>query len=64
MERGGGAATMQGLRERLRDAWEELDDDDIERSGGSLEKLAELLSRKTGRPRADVRRELRRLFAG
>jgi hypothetical protein len=55
---------MQTVRERLRDAWQALDDADIDRSGGSLEKLVSVISRKTGQPRTDVRRELRRIFGG
>lgn len=64
MERSGGAATMRTVRERIRDAWQAVDDADIERSGGSLEKLVTMISVKTGQPRADIRRELRRIFAG
>lgn len=64
MERGGGAPGIAVVRERIRGAWAVVDDADIDRSGGSLEKLVDLISRKTGQPRAEVRRELRRLFAG
>lgn len=55
---------MQAVRDRIRNAWDQLDDEDIDRSGGSLEKLVEMISAKTGQPRTDVRRELRRIFAG
>lgn len=64
MEQRSGAATMQSLRERIRDTWDVIDEDDIARSGGSLDKLAEVISRKTGRPRAEVRREVRRVVVG
>ena len=57
-------AGMQGLRDRIRDTWDGLEDSDIDRTGGSLDKLVELIARKTGRPRTEVRREVRRLFAG
>ncbi len=63
MDRSGGAATMQAVRERIRGAWDVLDDADIDRSGGSLEKLVAMIAEKTGQPRTDVRRELRRIFA-
>jgi hypothetical protein len=54
---------MSAVRERIRGAWQGVDDADIDGAGGSLEKLVDLISRKTGRPRAEIRRELRRLFA-
>lgn len=63
MEAGSETATLQSLRERIRDAWQSVDDGDIERSGGSFDKLVEAISRKTGQSRAEVRRELRRIFA-
>ena len=53
---------MQAVRERIRSAWDQLDDEDIDRTGGSLEKLVALISAKTGRPRADIRRELLRVM--
>ena len=53
---------MQAMRDRIRSAWDQLDDEDIDRTGGSLEKLVEMISVKTGQPRADVRRELRRVM--
>lgn len=64
MERDGGTPAITAVRERIRGAWAVVEDADIDRSGGSLEKLVDLISRKTGQPRAEVRRELRRLFAG
>ena len=54
---------LHGLRERIRAAWDVIDDADIDQSGGSLEKLVDTIARKSGQPRADVRRQLRRLFA-
>lgn len=55
---------MQLVREQIHKAWDGLDDAEIDRSGGSIEKLVELISRKTGTPRAEIRRELRRIFTG
>jgi hypothetical protein len=63
MERGAGSTALQAVRERIRGAWDTVNDADIDRSGGSLEKLVDLIAAKTGRPRAEIRRELRRLFA-
>jgi hypothetical protein len=40
-----------------------VDDADIERTGGSLDKLVSIISLKTGQPRAEVRKELRRILA-
>ena len=54
---------MQVVRERIRGAWDGVEDADIERSGGSMEKLVEMIAGKTGQPRADVRRELRRVLS-
>lgn len=54
---------MQTLRERIRGTWAVIDDTDIERSGGSMDKLIETIARKTGVSRGDVRKELRRLLA-
>jgi hypothetical protein len=63
MERAAGPATMQLVRERIRGAWDAVEDADIDRSGGSLDKLVAMISAKTGQPRAEVRKELRRIFA-
>ncbi len=54
---------MQGVRERIRGVWSVVENADIDRSGGSLEKLVTVISARTGQPRMDVRRELRRIFA-
>jgi hypothetical protein len=62
MEKSGSSA-MQMVRERIRGAWD-VDDADIDRSGGSLDKLVDLIVAKTGRPRAEIRKDLRRIFAG
>ena len=64
MERPTATAAMQTVRERIRNVWDVVEDEDIDRSGGSLEKLVGLISARTGQSRADVRRELRRIFAG
>lgn len=63
MQQHGSAGAMQSVRERILGAWQAVDDDDIERSGGSLEKLVDMIARKTGQPRAAVRREVRRIFS-
>lgn len=54
---------MQAIRERIRATWQVVEDADIDRSGGSLEKLVTAISQKTGQPRAEVRKALRRIFA-
>jgi hypothetical protein len=63
MEGGQGTAAMQSVRERIRGTWQAVDDADIERTGGSLDKLVSIISLKTGQPRAEVRKELRRIHA-
>ena len=64
MERAETGFSMDVVRERIRETWQVLDEADIEKSGGSLDKLVSVISLKTGQPRAEVRKELRRIFAG
>jgi hypothetical protein len=64
MERAGSGFSMDVVRERIRHTWQAVDESDIEQSGGSLDKLVTVISLKTGQPRAEVRKELRRIFAG
>lgn len=56
-------STVGTMRERIRRNWQTLDDADIERSGGSLEKLVAMISAKTGQPRTEIRQELRRIVS-
>lgn len=63
MDRAGTGFSMDVVRERIRETWQVLDDADIEQSGGSLDKLVSVISLKTGQPRAEIRKELRRIFA-
>jgi hypothetical protein len=55
---------MAVLRQRIQAEWAGVSDDDINRSGGSLDKLVDVIAAKTGAPRADIRKGLRRIFAG
>jgi hypothetical protein len=64
MERAGTGFSMDVVRERIRATWQVVDEADIEQSGGSLDKLVTVISVKAGQPRAEVRKELRRIFAG
>ncbi|MFN0143833.1 MAG: hypothetical protein ACKVP6_10375 [Mycobacterium sp.] len=60
---GSGASAVGTMRERIRQTWETVDDGDIDRSGGSLEKLVAMISAKTGQPRTEIRQELRRIVS-
>jgi hypothetical protein len=56
-------STIGALRTRIRERWPTLAEDDIARAGGSLDRLIDLIHARTGEPRADVKRELRRIMA-
>lgn len=56
-------STVGGLRERLRDRWISLSEDDIARAGGSLDKLIDLIHLNTGEARPAIKRDLRRLLS-
>jgi hypothetical protein len=56
-------STIGALRARIRERWSTLSEDDIARAGGSLDRLIELIHTRTGEPRAEVKRELRRIMA-
>jgi hypothetical protein len=56
-------STIGSLRKRIRERWSELSDADIDRAGGSLDKLIELIHADTGEPRPAIKRELRRILA-
>ena len=55
-------STVGGLRTRIRERWSMLSDEDIERAGGSLERLVDLIHAATGEARPAVKRELRRIL--
>lgn len=63
MERGT-STVLSTLREQILAEWSELDEGDITAAGGSLDKLTAVIARKSGQRRADVKKELLRLFAG
>jgi hypothetical protein len=56
-------STIGSLRERIRGRWTDLSEDDIERTGGSLDRLIELIHEHTGESRPSIKRDLRRLLA-
>ena len=56
-------STLGGLRTRLRERWPALSEDEIERAGGSLDRLIEAIHERTGEPRAAIKRDLRRVLA-
>ncbi|MGH2586345.1 MAG: hypothetical protein ACRDJE_15635 [Dehalococcoidia bacterium] len=56
-------STIGSLRERIRSRWTDLSEDDIERTGGSLDRLIELIHEHTGESRPAIKRDLRRLLA-
>jgi hypothetical protein len=56
-------STIGALRTRIRDHWSSLAEEDIDRAGGSLDRLIELIHGATGEPRAAIKRELRRILA-
>lgn len=56
-------STIGALRGRIRDRWSELSEEEIDRAGGSLDRLIDLIHDRTGEPRAAIKRELRRIFA-
>lgn len=51
------------LRTRIRDRWSSVSEDDIERAGGSLDRLIEAIHAGTGEPRPAIKRDLRRIMA-
>lgn len=55
--------TIGSLRGRLRDRWTVLSEDEIERAGGSLDRLIELIHAATGEARPAIKRDLRRILA-
>ena len=57
------SSTIGSLRARIRDRWSALSEDDIERAGGSLDRLIELIHERTGETRPAIKRELRRVLA-
>ena len=54
--------TVGGLRARIRERWSTLSDEDIERAGGSLDRLVELIHAHTNEPRPSIKRDLRRIL--
>jgi hypothetical protein len=54
---------LGSLRTRIRDRWSDLSEEDIERTGGSLDRLVELIHATTDEPRPAIKRELRRILA-
>lgn len=55
-------SSLGALRARIRERWSALTDADIERAGGSLDKLIEIIHASTGESRATIKRDLRRLL--
>lgn len=50
------------LRSKIRGQWDVLSDEDIERAAGSLDRLIETIHARTGQPRPEIRRSLRRVL--
>ena len=55
--------TLGSLRTRIRDRWSDLSEEDIERTGGSFDRLIELIHVTTGEARPAIKRDLRRILA-
>ncbi len=55
--------TLGALRTRIRDRWTALSEEDIERTGGSFDRLIELIHDATGEARPAIKRDLRRILA-
>ncbi|MGD9891528.1 MAG: CsbD family protein [Dehalococcoidia bacterium] len=56
-------STIGSLRRRIRERWNDLTEDEIDQTGGSLDRLIDLIHERTGEARASIKRELRRIFA-
>lgn len=56
-------STIGALRGRIRERWQGLSEEEIDRTGGSLDRLIELIHGHTGEPRAAIKRDLRRILA-
>jgi hypothetical protein len=56
-------STIASLRSRIRERWTGLSDEEIDRTGGSLDRLIELIHAHTGEARPSIKRELRRILA-
>jgi hypothetical protein len=56
-------STLGALRTRIRERWSSLSEDDIDRAGGSLDKLIDVIHGETGEARPAIRRDLRRILA-
>ena len=56
-------STIGALRGRIRERWTDLSEDEIDQTGGSLDRLIDLIHGHTGEPRAAIKRELRRILA-
>ena len=52
---------LQQMRGRLRSAWGELTDDDMDKAGGNLDKLVGIIKEKTGEAEDSIRGRLERL---
>lgn len=56
-------STIASLRGRIRERWSTLTEDEIDQTGGSLDRLIDLIHDRTGEPRPSIKRDLRRIFA-
>ena len=56
-------STIGSLRGRIRERWTSLSEAEIDQTGGSLDRLIDLIHERTGEPRAAIKRELRRILA-
>jgi len=55
-------SSIGALRNLIRDRWQMLSDEDLERAGGSLDRLIDRIHDQTGESRPAIRRELRRIL--
>jgi uncharacterized protein YjbJ (UPF0337 family) len=51
--------TLQKLRGRIRSAWGDVTDDDIDRAGGNWDMLVGTIKQKTGEAEENIRERLR-----
>jgi hypothetical protein len=56
-------STIGALRGRIRERWPSLSEDEIDQTGGSLDRLIDLIHGRTGETRSAIKRELRRILA-